>query len=395
MTVFVTGVGVVSAAGTGAKETLTCFNGGHRHAGPVSLFSSGIQCPVFEVTDLSARYYPERLRTLNLCLAAVDDALEDGGPLSRATLKGQHIGVAMGTTVGSILNDLDFYREYRKTGSGSMIAVDRYLQGNLASVVHSFLATRGPSVTVANACTSGADAIGTAMSWIKAGLCEMAIAGGSDELNQVPLSGFHSLGILSDSFCSPFDRDRNGLNLGEGAAVLILESEESLRARGTRARAIVRGYGGANDAHHLTGPDRQGQGLEKAIRIALDTAAIRPEEISFINAHGTATLDNDAVEALVFERVFGGQATFLSTKGYTGHTLGAAGVLEAAFCVLALEQGWIPQCAGFREEDPKIAISPIKERTPIEGQFALSTSLGFGGGDAALVIERSERDFGS
>ena len=313
--------------------------------------------------------------------------------MTRAALKGKRIGVAIGTTVGSILNDLDFYREYRKTGKASMVAVDHYLQGDLASVVHSFLETHGPSVTVVNACTSGADAIGMAMSWIKAGLCEIAIAGGSDEINQVPFSGFHSLGILSDSLCAPFDRNRNGLNLGEGAAVLILENETSLRQRGQRARAIIRGYGSSNDAHHLTAPDPDGQGLERAVTTALKAAAIRPDQISFINVHGTATRDNDCVEGLVLSRLFGRQAKFLSTKGYTGHTLGAAGVLEASFSLLALEQEWIPQSAGFSEEDPTIGISPVKERTSIEGQSALGTSLGFGGCDAALVIERPKEEF--
>lgn len=393
MTIFVTGVGIISAAGKGEEETLECFYEGRRNAGPVSLFTSDIKSPVYEVRDLFCGHFPERRRTLNLCLAAIDDALEGNCSVTRAALKGKRIGVAIGTTVGSILNDLDFYREYRKTGKASMVAVDHYLQGDLASVVHSFLETHGPSVTVVNACTSGADAIGMAMSWIKAGLCEIAIAGGSDEMNQVPFSGFRSLGILSDSLCAPFDRNRNGLNLGEGAAVLILENETSLRQRGQRARAIIRGYGSSNDAHHLTAPDPDGQGLERAVTTALKAAAIRPDQISFINVHGTATRDNDCVEGLVLSRLFGRQAKFLSTKGYTGHTLGAAGVLEASFSLLALEQEWIPQSAGFSEEDPTIGISPVKERTSIEGQLALSTSLGFGGCDAALVIERPKEEF--
>jgi 3-oxoacyl-[acyl-carrier-protein] synthase II len=393
MTIFVTGVGIISAAGKGEEETLECFYEGRRNAGPVSLFASDIKSPVYEVRDLFCGHFPERLRTLNLCLAAIDDALEGNCSVTRAALKGKRIGVAIGTTVGSILNDLDFYREYRKTGKASMVAVDHYLQGDLASVVHSFLETHGPSVTVVNACTSGADAIGMAMSWIKAGLCEIAIAGGSDEMNQVPLSGFRSLGILSDSLCAPFDRNRNGLNLGEAAAVLILENETSLRQRGQRARAIIRGYGSSNDAHHLTAPDPDGQGLERAVTTALKAAAIRPDQISFINVHGTATRDNDCVEGLVLSSLFGRQAKFLSTKGYTGHTLGAAGVLEACFSLLALEQEWIPQSAGFSEEDPTIGISPVKERTSIEGQLALSTSLGFGGCDAALVIERPKEEF--
>jgi 3-oxoacyl-(acyl-carrier-protein) synthase len=307
-------------------------------------------------------------------------------------LENKCVGVAIGTTVGSILNDVDFYREYRKKGTASMTAVDNYFNGNLASAVHAFLGTKGPAVTVANACTSGADAIGIAMAWIRVGLCDIAIAGGADEINEVPLSGFRSLGILSESLCSPFDRNRSGLNLGEGAAVLVLETERSAMERGVRPRASLEGYGTANDGGHLTAPDRQGRGLDLALRIALKEAALSPEEIAFVNAHGTATEDNDFVEGVVFKRLFGDQVKFLSTKGYTGHTLGAAGSLEAAFTVLALEQEWIPASIGFEQADPRIGLSPVTERTPVVGCFALSTSVGFGGSDAALVCKRVDGD---
>ncbi len=386
MKIVVTGLGMISAAGKNAAETLACFYAGRRNAGPVSLFSSEIKSPVYEVKEFSGKYFSERLRTLNLCLAAVEEALEDGG-LTRKSLKGKRIGVAMGTTVGSILNDLDFYREYRAKGKASMDAVDRYLQGNLASAVHSFLQTEGPSITVVNACASGADAIGIAKSWLRAGLCDIAIAGGSDEMNYVPLCGFASLGILSDSLCSPFDRDRTGLNLGEGAGVLLLENETGCRDRGGKVRAILRGYGTSNDAYHLTSPDPEGVGLDRAIRKALQEANLETPEIAFINAHGTGTKDNDSVEGLVLHRLFGEKARFLSTKGYTGHTLGAAGGLEAGFSILALEKGWIPESAGFTHRDPEIPLAPVAGRTPIQGRFALSTSLGFGGCDAALLLE--------
>lgn len=385
MKVYVTGLGLVSAAGQGTAETLETFRAGRRNAGPVTIFRSEIKSPVYEMKAFNKKYFPERLRTLNLCLAAIEDAF--GQDDWKGELKGKRIGVAMGTTVGSILNDLDFYREYRQNGKASMDAVDRYLQGNLASVVHSFLETQGPSITVVNACASGADAVGIAMAWIQAGLCDMAIAGGSDEMNRVPLCGFGSLGILSDALCAPFDRDRTGLNLGEGAGVLLLENEASLKKRGKKPRAVISGYGTANDAYHLTKPEPQGKGLERAVVTALKQAKINPSEISFINAHGTATQDNDAVESSVIHRLFGSQIKFLSTKGFTGHTLGAAGALEACFSVLALEQGWIPASVGFNVQDPEIPMTPVRETTEIKGRFALSTSLGFGGCDAALVLE--------
>ncbi len=391
MKVFVSGLGLISAAGKNEKETLDSFRAGRRNAGSVSLFTSEIKAPVFEVENFSEKYFPLRLRTLNLCLTAVEDALENAG---LKNLRGKRIGVAMGTTVGSILNDFEFYREYRKKGSAPMDAVNCYLQGNLASAVHKYFGTDGPSITVVNACASSADAVGIAMSWMKAGLCDIALAGGSDEMSRIPLCGFHSLGILNESLSTPFDRDRKGLNLGEGAGVLVLENEASLKARGAKARAVIRGYGTANDAHHLTSPDPQGAGLEKAIVRGLQEAGLQPSEITFINAHGTGTADNDFVEALVLHKLFGPQVKFLSTKGYTGHTLGAAGGLEAGFSILALENGWVPASPGFQNRDEQISISPVTSLTPVTGRFALSTSLGFGGCNAALVIELADKETG-
>ncbi len=388
MKVLVSGLGLVSAAGLDARATLETFRRAERRPGPVTLFKSEIHSPVFEAVGFSSHFFSERLRTLNLCLAALEEALADAG--LKNSLKGKRVGVALGTTVGSILNDLDFYGEYRRNGKASMDAVDRYLQSNMASAVHSFLKTEGPSATVVNACASGADAVGTALSWLRAGFCDIAIAGGADEMNRVPLCGFHSLGILSEVPCAPFDGKRSGLNLGEGAGVLILESAEHLKKRGGKVRAAVAGYGTSNDAYHLTSPDPQGQGLERAISGALRDAGIKPADISFINAHGTATRENDFVEGLVLNRMFGPKVPFLSTKGYTGHTLGAAGGLEAGFAILGLENGWIPPSAGFVSQDPEISLSPVSKQTPVAGRYALSTSLGFGGCDAALILERVE-----
>ena len=390
MKIYVTGLGLISAAGEGEKEILASFEAGKRRAGPVSLFSTEIQSPAYEVKSFSRHHYSKILRTLNLCLAATEDALNDASLMEE--IRGKRIGVAMGTSVGSVLNDIDFYREFRDKGSAPMDSVNLYLEGNLSSGIHSFLETEGPSITVVNACASGTNAIGVAMSWLRTGLCDIAIAGGADELNKVPFCGFGSLGILSDSLCSPFDLNRNGLNLGEGAGVLLLESERSMKERKKKPRAIMRGYDFSNDAHHLTSPDPSGAGLERAITGALIDANLEPDSISFINAHGTATIDNDLVEARILYNLFGSTIAFLSTKGYTGHTLAAAGALEAGFCILALEQGWIPGCAGFKKLDPDIPIAPVTQKTQIEGHFALSTSMGFGGCDAALVIESPEQE---
>ena len=227
------------------------------------------------------------------------------------------------------------------------------------------------------------------MSWLRNDYCDIVIAGGADELNRVPFDGFVSLGVVSRSLCLPFDRERSGLNLGEGAGIVILEKESSALRRGRKPDLFLKGYGSAADGYHLTAPHPEGRGLDKALKIALSEAGIKPSEVAFVNAHGTATKDNDRVEGRVLKKVFGPELKFLSTKGFTGHTLGAAGGLEAVFSALALRQGWIPKSIGFSEEDNEIGIAPVRQKTEIKGSYAVSTSLAFGGNNSALVISNN------
>jgi len=239
-----------------------------------------------------------------------------------------------------------------------------------------------------NACSSGTDALGVAASWLRAGLCDAAIVGGADELNQVPLAGFWSLGVMSSEPCTPFDDNRCGLNLGEGAGVIVLESYDHANARGVKPTIELAGFGAGCDAHHLTAPHPQGRGLRSAIQAALAQADITAEQVAFVNAHGTATLDNDRGEGAVLESIFGNCFPFLSTKGYTGHTLGAAGGLEAVFTVLGLRERWIPASTGFSTQAHDIPIAPVRETTPVDGNYAMSTSLAFGGNNAAALFRR-------
>jgi 3-oxoacyl-(acyl-carrier-protein) synthase len=386
--VVITGIGAISAAGGNLEETLDTFERGRSKAAPVSLFPTDLSYPVFEVKSLQGKAPGPEMRTLRLALCAVEEALLDAG--LHSGLSGSRVGICLGTTVASQLNDMDFYREYRKKAAVSMRSVDRYLKGNLAEAVGRAIGVRGPAVTVVNACSSGADAIGVALSWLRSGVCDIAVAGGADELNRVPLCGFGVLGILSDSICAPFDRDRKGLNLGEGAGVLVLEAEEVCRERGYVPQLYLSGYGSAADAYHLTAPRPDGCGLEAALRKAMAEARVHPDDVCFVNAHGTATPANDKIEGWVFKRTFAPGIKFLSTKGSTGHTLGAAGGLEAAFAAAALRQGWIPASAGFVRQDDEIGLSPVTEKTAILGLCALSTSLGFGGNNAAIAITRRE-----
>lgn len=384
--ILITGLGMVSAPGGDIPSTLDSVEAGVRNWGAVTLFESSLAYPVFEVSEKmpGGRDLPGQ-RTISLLLKALDEALHSAGIEDTA---GKRIGVCIGTTVASQLNDLGFYRSYRESGMPPMEPVDRFLKGNPAEYVSYRLGLKGPALTVVNACSSGTDAIGVALSWLKSGLCDMAIAGGADELNHIPYAGFASLGILNPELCSPFDKNRKGLNLGEGAGLMVLETRDSAIKRGVKPRLFLAGYGLSSDAYHLTAPSPDGVGLKAAIAAALSEAAIAPEQVAFVNAHGTGTQDNDQVEGNVLAEIFGPSLKFLSTKGYTGHTLGAAGGIEAVFTAAGLQEGWIPASAGFTEQDENIPIAPVQQKTGIDGEYGLSTSLAFGGNNAAIVIGR-------
>ena len=381
----ITGLGVISAAGTGVAGTLESFARGERNAGEVTLFPTEMKCPVFEVKELPPAYHLEGRRTLGLALAALDEALADAG---LHDLSGCRVGVCIGTTVASQLNDLAFYKGYRDQGAVPLDPVDRFLKGNLAEYIARRIKARGPALSVVNACSSGTDAVGVALSWLKGDLCDIVIAGGADELNLIPYCGFASLGIMNPGLCAPFDRDRKGLNLGEGAGVMVIEKRDTALRRGIEPDLFLAGYGSQGDAYHLTAPSPDGVGLKASLLSALAEAGIVHGEVAFVNAHGTGTQDNDLVEGKVLAEVFGGVLKMLSTKGYTGHTLGGAGGVEAVFTAASLRAGWIPASAGFRNRDEAIPLAPVSVRTGIDGQFAVSTSLAFGGNNAAIVIGR-------
>lgn len=381
--ILVTGIGVISAAGTGISATLDSFKKRERNAGPVSIFKTDLSCPVFEVKQIPDEFIAEKNRTLSLALYAVDAALKDS---ALGDLAGLRVGVCIGTTVASQLNDLEFYKSYRDTGDAPMEVIDRFFKSNVAEFVAHKVKADGPVLTVVNACSSGTDAIGVAFSWLNNGLCDIAIAGGADELNLIPLCGFSSLSIVNQDLCSPFDRDRKGLNLGEGAGILIMETTDSAKKRNLKPEICIKGYGASADAYHLTAPRPDGAGLEASIYKTLSIAGIKPSDVSFVNAHGTGTTDNDLVEGKVLGRIFGNDIKFLSTKGFTGHTLGAAGGLEAAFTAAGLRENWLPSSIGFQNKDEDIPVMPVMEETKIEGRFALSTSLAFGGNNAALLF---------
>lgn len=378
----VTGLGVVSTAGGSVAETRSTFaSGASRPPGRAVGFASPLDLPVHELTTVAS---PPGRRALHLALLAVREALDDAGLPTFPDPS--RVGVCLGTTVGSQLNDLDFYAAWRQAGTAPPEAVDRYLNGNPGEAVARACGATGPCLTVCNACSSGTDAIGQGLAWIRAGLCDIVIAGGTDELSRIPLCGFHALGVYSREPCRPFDVARQGLNLGEGAGIVVLERAAHAARRSRAARLGLYGFGAAADAYHLTGPRPDGSGIAQAVRSALADARVVPRDVAFVNAHGTGTLDNDRIEGAALAAVFGPDVVMLSTKGFTGHTLGAAGGIEAVFTAMGLHDGWIPACAGLVQPDPAIPVRAVTRRTGISGRYAVSTSLAFGGSNAALVF---------
>jgi 3-oxoacyl-(acyl-carrier-protein) synthase len=385
--VVITGLGAVSAAGQDvAANFATLLSGKPPWRASPSLFPVDFAHPVFECD--SAWLEPALLpasRTQALCRRAVAEAVADAG-LSIDDLAGPGTGIALGTTVACTLNNLPFYRELREGGSPDMAPVRRYLDGDLASGIARELGATGPTLTVANACSSGANAIGAALSWLRSGRCERVLAGGADELNLVPYCGFHALQVMSPVLCTPFAAHRQGLNLGEGAGILILETVAAAARRRHDATLFLRGYGCAGDAWHLTGPHPDGRGLRQAIAAVLDNAGANAADVVHLNTHGTATRDNDAVEATVYHDVFGSEVVLSATKAYTGHTLGAAGAIEAVFCAGGIRRGLLPGNPTLTDPDPALPIHPARYPTPYSGGMVLSSSLAFGGNCAVLAF---------
>ncbi|HUT23780.1 MAG TPA: beta-ketoacyl-[acyl-carrier-protein] synthase family protein [Sumerlaeia bacterium] len=401
----VTGLGCLCAAGGCLDAAMQTLYEGRRAPKPPRRIPLDLdkEYPVFEIeSDLEAetreitgsgdfggmRLDSDPSRTSRLALAAAVEACRDAG-LDLEALRSLRVGVAMGTTVGCTLNNEPFYRAWRAGEKPGLEAVDRFLANNPALFLARVLGLDGPVATVANACSSGADAVGLAKSWIETGACEVAIAGGGDELSRVTCLGFISLMIASTQPCRPFDVRRDGLNLGEGAGAMILETTKTATKRRANARACVLGYACRADAHHPTAPHPDGKGLRRAIGQALAQARREAREIALVNAHGTSTPENDRVEGRVLADLLPPDTPVVSTKAYTGHTLGAAGAIEAVFAVRALEDGKVPATAGFENPDPDCAITPTSRVTKTGGDLALSNSLAFGGNNSVLLFGRA------
>jgi 3-oxoacyl-[acyl-carrier-protein] synthase II len=250
---------------------------------------------------------------------------------------------------------------------------------------------QGPVTVISNACASGSNAIGRAFQVVRSGGASRVFTGGYDAVCRLTFAGFDSLKALSPTSCRPFDAGRDGLLLGEGAAMLALESLEQAEARGAEILGEITGYGAATDTHHLTQPHPDGDAALAAMTAACASARVTPEQVDYVNAHGTATPQNDAAEAVAINRWAGARAARLpvsSTKAGIGHLLGAAGAVEAVVCLMALQGQWLPPQTCLETPDPACQFQIVRKPTDAKINIALSNSFGFGGANASLVLRR-------
>jgi 3-oxoacyl-[acyl-carrier-protein] synthase II len=410
----VTGIGMVTAAGLNAAETWQrVLDGVPGNVGPIPQLAGlpydfGYTVPRgLDVDALLGRSLARAMgRFAQLAVVAAREALADAA-LDRDSDSDAWDASRVAVVIGSSHGGLDIYddatRMMRERGDRrvSPMVTPLSLLNHAASSVCLATGARGPSMGMAASCASGTSAIGHARLLLRAGLCDIAIAGGAESMHSRTLiASAIRAGTVSThrhdpaAACRPFGADRDGMVMGEGAGVLVLEHPDHARARGARVLAHVSGYGSANDAHSPAAPHPEGVGLEHALRTALaeaGMAGVAPGHIGHVNAHGTGTVANDAIEAAVLHRVLGAGPLVTSTKAVTGHTLGAAGAIETALTVLALRDQVVPPTANLDAQDPEIRVSlQAKQARPMPLAAAVKTSLGFGGHNAALVLTRAQ-----
>ncbi|MFY1634211.1 beta-ketoacyl-[acyl-carrier-protein] synthase family protein [Solwaraspora sp. WMMB335] len=401
--VAVTGLGIVSPAGIGVAASWDRVCAGQPTAQTDPLLAG---CPV----DISCRvpaFTPDRIlgprrarrldRFVQLTVVAALEAVADSG-LDVGSWDGARVGVVLGCADGGPGTVEDQHRILLAEGPNqvSPLLLPRQLPNMMAGQVSIELGATGPSLVVATACASGASAIGLARDLLLLDRCDVVVTGGGEAMvTPLVMAGFAQMGALSrrcddpSTASRPFDSARDGFVAGEGAGVLVLERIADAQARRAPVRARIAGFGASADAYHVTAPDPHGRGAEAAVRSALTDAEIAPTEVEHVNAHGSATPLNDLVEAQMLHRVIGSGALVTSTKGVTGHLFGAAGAVETAFTVLAVEQGLVPPTANLDEPDSQLEIEVAQKATPLRIDLALSTSLGFGGQNAAVLVGRA------
>lgn len=391
--VHVVGLGVISAIGSSVEQTLYSFQNHEHGLRPLSLFDSiHNQFPVGEVKLSNHRLIEELGITKNF---------------NRTTLLGIHAarqawrsfrfssrwrkGIISGTTVGGMDRTENFFKQYLFNQSQADFSeIKDHECGSVTERIAEDLGTTDYIATINTACSSSVNSIIYASRLISHGQLDIAIAGGVDALTKFTLNGFNSLMILDRELCKPFDANRNGLNLGEGAGFLILVSEKVLREESLKSLCIVSGYGNTNDAFHQTASSTDGRGSFLAMEAALKMSQLKPGQIDYINLHGTGTKNNDSSEGVAVQRLFGDIVPHASsTKTFTGHTLGASGGIEAVFSVLSLMHGCVLPNLRFNSKMQEVNFSPVVEfRDGLSIKHVMSNSFGFGGNCSSIIFSK-------
>ena len=406
--VVVTGLGAISPLGIGTDQTWQALIAGKSGIGPVTAFDTtgfpsriGGEVKGFDPMDFLDRKEARHMdRFAQFAVAAAKLALADAG----LTISGEEAfrtGVIVGSGIGGMRTMEDQCRTFLERGPSrvSPFFIPMMIGDIAAGQISIAIGAKGPNSSVVTACASAAHSLADAFSLIQRGVADVMIGGGSEAaITGLAYAGFCATGALSTSndepqrASRPFDANRDGFVMGEGCGILILESLDHARVRGARIRAEMVGAGLTGDAYHITSPHPEGEGAARAMAEALRDAGLQPQEVDYLNAHGTSTEINDKVETTAIKQVFGDHAHRLavsSTKSMTGHLLGAAGGLEAAICVLALENDLIPPTINYEHPDPVCDLDYVPNTARrAQVRVALSNSLGFGGHNACLAFKK-------
>ncbi|MGZ3763927.1 MAG: beta-ketoacyl-[acyl-carrier-protein] synthase family protein [Mucilaginibacter sp.] len=392
--VYVAGVGVISAIGNNVSEHLAAFENGEAGMGDITMLNTihRHQLPVAEVKlsndELLAitSLRPETSRTALLSLIAAKEALADANIPGFESLR---TGFVSANSVGGMDKSEDFFIEFlADNNKGKLINVFDHECGSKTEIVADQLGITDYMTTISTACSSSANAIFYGARLITNDILDVVIAGGTDSLTKFTLNGFNTLMILDKQFCKPFDENREGLNLGEGAGYLVLVSDRVMKTLNKEPYCILSGYNNSNDAYHQTASSPDGTGSYMAMKGALEKSGLNPSDINYINLHGTGTPNNDSAEGTAIKRLFDPEYPAMSsTKSFTGHTLGASGGIEAVFSVLAIKNGII--YPNLRFETPINDLGLIPETKFLKNQeikHVMSNSFGFGGNCTSLIF---------
>ncbi|WP_225073470.1 beta-ketoacyl-ACP synthase II [Desulfuromonas sp. CSMB_57] len=406
--VVVTGIGVVSPLGTGTGKNWQALLQGQSGIGPITRFdASDLPTRIAgEVKDFNAEDYIDKkeIKKMDLfiqfAIGAADEALKDSG-LQITDANAERVGVLVGAGLGGLPTIEKYHEAYLEGGYKkiSPFFIPMLITNLAPGHISMRCGAKGPNLSSVSACATGTHSIGDAYQIIRRGDADAMIAGGTEStITPLAVGGFAVMRALSTrnddprGASRPFDKQRDGFVMSEGAGILVLEEFEAAKARGARIYAEVCGYGLTGDAYHLTAPAPGGEGAARCMAMALRNAGIAPEEVDYINAHGTSTPFNDLYETMAIKTVFGDHARKLmvsSTKGMTGHALGAAGGLEAAFMALAIHRDEVPPTINYEEPDPECDLDYVpNEARQAPVRVALSNSFGFGGTNATLLFRK-------